>query len=86
MGKTTEDIILEELREFRSQVQPWMQLTGERVMALETQCGNCSADNEDLEQRVRSVEKWYWQVAGISSFVSLCVGWALLYLTGHLNK
>jgi hypothetical protein len=79
---STEQVILEELREFRAQVQPWMQEQGERMATVETKLDAVYGSDkpgtiEDLQSRVESLEKWRNTLGGGFAGLAFALGWVL---------
>lgn len=82
MTASVESIILEELREFRKTTQAWMQETGERLATVETKMdvlagGDQPGQVKELQDKVASLEKWRWSLAGGVSALTMAFGWLL---------
>ena len=75
MSQDTGEILLQEFRDFRAEINQWRSETTERVTTLEAQthdlCGNGQPGRMSrCEAAVSALQSWRWYLLGASSGVS----------------
>lgn len=83
MDNVTLDLVLTELREFRSDVNKWQQDTGERVATLETQVKSGITGNGQpsrlavVEKSVEQLNRFKYWLLGAAATVSVILHYVL---------
>jgi hypothetical protein len=90
MPDATQDLILDELRALRGDLNSFARETGERVSALETDmhglCGNGQPGRVSvLETAVASLAQWRWWTVGVAAGASGVIT-ALAWVISEVKK